>query len=113
MPVKVLGVEDFHDLTDGSRHIELHRLQGSVHADDMMVAYLPEIKTVVEADVLQPWISPAFNGNFEGGHPFLVHLANELERLKLDYEQFVPIHRPAMPPFMTKDDLMTSIGRTE
>jgi glyoxylase-like metal-dependent hydrolase (beta-lactamase superfamily II) len=113
MPVKVLGVEDFHDLTDGTRHIELYRLMGSLHADDMMVAYLPEIKTVVEADVLQPWISPQFNGHFEGGHPFLVHLADELERLEIDYTQFVPVHRPATPPFMTKEDLMTSIGRIE
>ncbi|MES2626247.1 MAG: MBL fold metallo-hydrolase [Pseudomonadota bacterium] len=113
LPVKVLGVDDFYDLTDGNRHIELYRLQGSVHADDMMIAYLPEIKTIVEADVLQPWISPQFNGNYEGGHPFLVHLADELERLNIDYTQFVPVHRPAEPPFMTKADLMMSIGREE
>jgi glyoxylase-like metal-dependent hydrolase (beta-lactamase superfamily II) len=113
MPVKVLGVDDYYDLTDGTRHIELYRLEGSLHADDMMIAYLPEIQTIVEADVLQPWISPAFNGNNPGGHPFLVHLADELERLKIDYKQFVPIHRPAEPPFMTKEDLMISIGRNQ
>jgi glyoxylase-like metal-dependent hydrolase (beta-lactamase superfamily II) len=110
-PVKVLGVGDYFALGVGETQIELYRLEGDSHADDMLIAYLPEITTVVEADVLQPWISPAFNGGGDRPHPFLVLLADELERLNLPYTQFVPVHRPPQPPLMTRQDLMTALGR--
>jgi glyoxylase-like metal-dependent hydrolase (beta-lactamase superfamily II) len=112
-PVEVLGVGDFFVLSDPSTRIELHHLQGSLHADDMLIAYLPALNAVVEADVLQPWINPVFGGGRDGPHPFLVHLADELERLGLDYTRFIPIHRPPAPPFMTREDLLTAIGREE
>ena len=112
-PVNVLGVGDYFVMGDGTRKIELYRLQGSLHADDMLIAYLPEINAVVEADVLQPWINPQFGGGRDGPHPFLVHLADELDRLQIDYTQFIPIHRPPQPPFMSKSDLMSAVGRTE
>lgn len=108
MPVNVLGVGDFHALDDGSQRVEFHKLAGSRHADDMLIAYIPSIRTIVESDLLQPWISPVFGGN---GHPFLLWLADELDRVGLDYEQFVPVHRPPQPPLMTRADLMTAAGR--
>jgi glyoxylase-like metal-dependent hydrolase (beta-lactamase superfamily II) len=110
VPVNVLGVGDYFVLSDPTRQIQLHRLRGSVHADDMLIAYLPEIKTVVEADMLQPWIDPRFAGSGPGPNPFLVHLAEELDRLQIDYTQFIPIHRPPQPPFMRKEDLMNALA---
>jgi glyoxylase-like metal-dependent hydrolase (beta-lactamase superfamily II) len=112
-PVDVMGVGDFFALSDETQQIHLHRLEGNTHADDMLIAYLPSIKAVVEADVLQPWISPQFGGNYEGGHPFLKLLADELERLGLDYTQFIPVHRPPQPPFQQKSELMRALGRAE
>jgi glyoxylase-like metal-dependent hydrolase (beta-lactamase superfamily II) len=106
--VRVLGVGDTFVLEDSRNPITLHRLQGSSHADDMLIAWLPGMKTIVEADLLQPWINPVFGG---GRHPFLVHLADELERLGLDYERFIPVHRPPQAPFMTRQDLLLEIGR--
>ena len=37
-------------LKDNMNTIELYHLNGVVHGEDMIVAYLPKIKTVVEAD---------------------------------------------------------------
>lgn len=111
VPVDVMGVGDFFALSDQTQQIHLHRIVGNTHADDMLVAYLPSIRTIVEADILQPWISPQFGGNYEGGHPFLRLLADELERLELDYTQFIPVHRPPQPPFQQKAELMTAVGR--
>lgn len=109
MPVNVQGVDGRLVISDDAgQSIELHALEGGVHADDMLIAYLPSIKTIVEADVLQPWINPVFGG---GGHPYLVYLYDELERLGLDYEQFVPIHRPPEPPTMPKSALVEAVGR--
>lgn len=111
VPVDVMGVGDFFALSDQTQQLHLHRIVGNSHADDMLIAYLPSIRTIVEADILQPWISPVFGGNYEGGHPFLRLLADELERLQLDYTQFIPIHRPPQPPFQAKEELMRAVGR--
>ncbi|MGV3593360.1 MAG: MBL fold metallo-hydrolase [Gammaproteobacteria bacterium] len=111
VPVDVMGVGDFFALSDETQQLHLHRIVGNSHADDMLVAYLPAIRTIVEADMLQPWISPQFGGSYAGGHPFLRLLADELDRLQLDYTQFIPVHRPPQPPFQAKEDLMRAIGR--
>ena len=107
IPIRIQGVGDELVLRDGAgRTLELHKLNGSVHADDMLIAFLPASGIVVEADLLQPWISPVFGGK---GHPYLVHLAAELERLGLDYERFVPVHRPDPPPLMTRAALLGAV----
>lgn len=91
MPILIEGISGRYMLADGSgQSVEIYQLEGSRHANDMLVAYLPSIRTVVEADVLEPWIDPRFGAD---RHPYLVHLADELERLDLDFEQFVPVHR--------------------
>jgi glyoxylase-like metal-dependent hydrolase (beta-lactamase superfamily II) len=110
--VSVQGVRDRHVLRDKSgQSIELHALQAGAHAADMLIAYLPRARAVVESDLLQPWINPVFGGGRTGPHPYLVYLDRELERLQLPYERFVPIHRPNAPPTMTKADLQAAVGR--
>lgn len=108
LPVRIESVDEFHAIDDGSQRVEFHKLNDSLHADDMLIAYIPSIKTIVESDLMQPWINPFFGGP---GHPYLVYLADELDRLGLDYEQFVPVHRPPEPPLMTRADLMTAAER--
>jgi hypothetical protein len=58
-------------------------------------------------------MNPAFAGGAggDGPHPFLVHLAAELDRLALDYEQFVPVHRPTPAPTVSKKDFLAAAGR--
>ena len=107
--VTVQGVSGRHVISDDSgQAIELLAIEGSMHADDMLVAYLPRVKAIVESDLLQPWINPVFGG---GGHPYLVHLHGELERLGVDYGQFVPIHTPPEPPAMPKSALIEAVRR--
>ena len=103
---KLLGVGDKYVLTDGKQSVELHRIRGHVHADDMLVAYIPSARTIVESDLVQPWISPQFTSI-----PYLTHLANELDRLKLNYDSFVSIHRPTPPPVVTREAFLAAIGR--
>ena len=45
-------------LKDSMNTIELYHLHGVVHGEDMIMAYLPKIKTVVEADAFN---APAAN----------------------------------------------------
>jgi hypothetical protein len=108
LPVSVLGVGDFYAIDDGTQRVEFYKLNDSLHADDFLIAYIPSIKTIVEADLLQPWINPVFGG---GNHPFLIYLADELERLGLDYQQFIPVHRPSPAPFMSQQGLLQAVNR--
>ena len=96
-------------LKDSTNTIELYHLDGVAHAEDMIVAYLPKIKTVVEADAFNappPNAPPpqAING--------LEKLfASELDRLKIDYTTIIPIHQPNPDREITKADLLKNIGR--
>ncbi len=69
-------------LSDETRTVELHHIQGLEHADGMLIAYLPKEKIIVQADmaVIGPFRLP------ENEHRTATLLAN-LERLKLDYER--------------------------
>lgn len=114
VPVQVQGIAGRFVISDGSGQlVELYPLGPSAHAADMLVVYVPSIKAVVEADVLQPWINPIF-GPDVGPHPFLVYLHAELERAGIDYERFVPIHVPSEPPTMDRSALEDVLaGATE
>jgi glyoxylase-like metal-dependent hydrolase (beta-lactamase superfamily II) len=104
---KILGVGDKYVLQEGTQSIELHRIRGHVHADDMLIAYIPRARTIVESDLVQPWISPQFTQK-----DYLLHLAGELDRLKLNYDSFVSIHRPTPPPTVSRAAFLAAIGRT-
>jgi glyoxylase-like metal-dependent hydrolase (beta-lactamase superfamily II)/catechol 2,3-dioxygenase-like lactoylglutathione lyase family enzyme len=104
--VKVQGVTDRFEISDSAGQVlRLYALPPNAHAADMLIAYLPGTGTLVEADLLQPWINPAFAGDGGGPHPFLVQLATDLDRLGIEYEQFVPIHAPPNPPTMDRQAL--------
>lgn len=105
----VQGVTDGFVLEGGDQRIELYKINGSLHADDMMIAYLPSIRAVVEADLVQPWLGGAFGGG-DGPHPFIVHVAGELDRLGLDYETIIPVHAPNPPPTVSREQLMAGLS---
>jgi glyoxylase-like metal-dependent hydrolase (beta-lactamase superfamily II) len=97
-------------LKDEMNTVELYHLKGVAHSEDLIVAYLPKIKTVVEAD--------AFNAPAPNAPPpqtingFEKLFASEMDRLKIDYSTIIPIHQPAGGDReITKADLLKNIGR--
>jgi glyoxylase-like metal-dependent hydrolase (beta-lactamase superfamily II) len=108
----IRGLDERFTISDDSgQELEIVPLGPSQHAADMLIAWLPRIRTVVESDLLQPWINPIFAGDGDGPHPYLVYLYNELERAGLDFQQFVPIHTPPEPPTMPRSALLDAVGR--
>jgi glyoxylase-like metal-dependent hydrolase (beta-lactamase superfamily II) len=96
-------------LKDNTNTIELYHLRGVVHGEDMIVAYLPKIKTVVEADTFN---APAANAPPPAQINGLEKLfASELDRLKIDYTTIIPIHAPNPDREITKADLLKNIGK--
>jgi glyoxylase-like metal-dependent hydrolase (beta-lactamase superfamily II) len=96
-------------IKDNVNTIELYHLRGVAHAEDMIIAYLPKIKTVVEADAFN---APAANApppqNINGLEKLFV---SELDRLKIDYTTLIPIHQPNPDREITKGDLLKNIGK--
>ena len=50
----VEGMQDKRVLSDGTRTVELYLIQGNMHDDGIIMAYLPKEKLLVEADVYTP-----------------------------------------------------------
>ncbi len=92
-------------LTDGTRTLELHHIQGNAHNDGIILAYLPKEKLLVEADVFTP---PAPNAPPPATpNPFSVNLYENIERLNLAVEQIAPLHGR----LVTLADLKKAIGK--
>jgi glyoxylase-like metal-dependent hydrolase (beta-lactamase superfamily II) len=90
---KAARFETFTDrkvLSGGGRTLELHHLRGNAHNDAIIVAYLPKEKMLIEVDVYTPTqgdtpLAPA-------SRPAATNLKENVQRLKLDVDQVVPLH---------------------
>ena len=91
-------------LTDGTRTLELHHLQGSNHDDAMLIGYLPKEKVLIEADVYNPAPPNAAPGPVVKES---VNLYENLKRLNLDVQQIAPLHGR----LVMMSDLQKAIGR--
>jgi glyoxylase-like metal-dependent hydrolase (beta-lactamase superfamily II) len=80
---------DHYTISDGNQIIELYHVDGLNHSDNMLIAYLPKEKIVVNADLYGP---PPAGGNLANVSNNAVVLYRNLKRLKLDVSTHVPIH---------------------
>jgi glyoxylase-like metal-dependent hydrolase (beta-lactamase superfamily II) len=98
------AVNEKRVLSDGRQTLELYHLQGTNHADTMLIGYLPKAKVLIEADVYTPAPPNAPSGPVVKEN---VNLYDNIKRLNLDVQQITPLHgRLAMI-----GDLRTAIGQ--
>ncbi len=86
-------VKEKYVLADNSRRVDIHLIQGLNHVEGMLIAYLPEEKVVIEADLYSPRPSNANRPPNASNKTFY----ENLKRLKLDVETIVPIHGQPTP----------------
>jgi glyoxylase-like metal-dependent hydrolase (beta-lactamase superfamily II) len=88
-PLPIETVNQKYVVSDGVRVLELYPLQGLNHASGMLMAYFPKEKILVNADLYSPPVqgapNPAPNANIRT-------LRQNIQRLKLEVAQHVPIH---------------------
>jgi glyoxylase-like metal-dependent hydrolase (beta-lactamase superfamily II) len=89
------GFADKRILSDGTRTVELHHIQGNTHHDGLIMAYLPKEKLLIEADAYTP--APPNAPPPARINPFSVNLYDNIERLQLSVEQILPIHGRIVP----------------
>jgi glyoxylase-like metal-dependent hydrolase (beta-lactamase superfamily II) len=96
---------DKHFLFDGSRTIQIHRIAGNGHSDDLALIYLPAEKILIEADAYTPL--PPNAPPPPSVSPYSVNLYENIQKLKLDVNQIAALHGPGV---VTLADLRAVIG---
>jgi glyoxylase-like metal-dependent hydrolase (beta-lactamase superfamily II) len=82
-------------LTDGTRTVEVRHITGILHADDMLMVYLPKEKFLIEADAYTP---PAPNAApMSPPSPFNVSLLENITKQSLAVDQILPLHGRIVP----------------
>jgi glyoxylase-like metal-dependent hydrolase (beta-lactamase superfamily II) len=101
----VEGVRDKLVLTDGTRIVEILHIAGNLHADGLLMVYLPREKLLSQADTYSPLalnMAPPAVAN-----PNTVNLADNIARLGLAVDQLLPLHGRIVP----LRELNKTIGR--
>ncbi|MBI4465128.1 MAG: MBL fold metallo-hydrolase [Acidobacteria bacterium] len=79
-----------HVLTDGSRTLEIHHIQGNGHNEAFVMAYLPRERILVQADLWSP--RPAGAPPAAPPSPFTVNFYENINRLQFRVERIAPVH---------------------
>ena len=117
-PSRFVDVQTRAVLEDAVRPVEIHALQDSIHAQGLLVVWLPREQLLVEADAYTPAAAPAagtlvapppavphFNPNPNPNH---LNLVQNLDRLGLAPQFILPLHGRVVPAA----DLYVLAGRT-
>jgi glyoxylase-like metal-dependent hydrolase (beta-lactamase superfamily II) len=89
-------------LTDGATTVELIDIGPSPHAEEMLIAYLPNEKLVFQADLLD---RPT-NNDPPTINDITVHFSNWLDMSKLDVVRVIAVHGPPS----TRDELRQGVA---
>ena len=76
-------------LSDGNRTLDIYPVQGLAHNANMLMIYLPKDKILINADLYSP---PAPNAQPPAVNASMTTFKQNIQRLKLDVAQHVPIH---------------------
>ena len=101
----VAGVSGKRTFTDGDRVAEVYYIEESVHARGFLMVYLPKEKILIEADAY----TPAAPNTPAPAVPNALHvnLVQNIERLKLDVANILPLHGRMVP----LSELYAAIGK--
>jgi len=107
-PATFITFKDKYVLTDGSRSLEIYKLQGDNHNELMSIGYLPKEKILIEADDFTP---PAPNGPapVPVAMGFANNLYDNLQRLKLQVDMIAPLHGNPAP----MSTMLKILGKTQ
>ena len=87
---EVTGVSGKRTFTDGTRVVDVHYIEGSLHAQGFLMVYLPKEKILIEADAYTP--GPPNAPAPSPANELHLNLVRNMERLNLQVEQVLPLH---------------------
>lgn len=86
----VEGFSDKRIMTDGKQTLELHHIRANNHHDGLLMAYLPTVKVLVQADAFHP--RPGAKWAYPSPPQFTVNLYENVRRLELDVARVLHVH---------------------
>ncbi|HEX8250220.1 MAG TPA: MBL fold metallo-hydrolase [Pyrinomonadaceae bacterium] len=92
-------------LTDGTTTVEIYDIGSGPHADEMLVAYLPNEKILFQGDLLN---RPS-NGDAPIANETTVHFAKWIEAKKMAVDKIVGVHGPVS----TLDEMRQAVAEKE
>ncbi|HLM02362.1 MAG TPA: MBL fold metallo-hydrolase [Pyrinomonadaceae bacterium] len=105
-PLKIETVENGRRvLTDGATTVEILDIGSGPHADEMLVAYLPNEKILFQGDLLN---RPS-NGDAPIANDTTVHFAGWIEAKKLAVDKIAGVHGPVS----TMDELRAAVAEKQ
>lgn len=108
--VKIETVGEKKIISDGEHSIELYHVDGSTHSNNMLMAYLPKQKVLIEADEFN--VGAANAPTPAQINPYQTNLVANIERLHLDVDRIIPIHLPGDNRRVSIAELYTAAGKT-
>jgi hypothetical protein len=99
--IQGVGDRDVRKGTNG-KVVELHRVPNE-HSDGMLIVYLPAEKVVWSADITVVNPNPNQLGVVRAA-------AGTIDKLKLDYNTWIPAHPPNPDKPLTKADVSAAAG---
>ena len=102
---RITAVNGQATLADPLRRVEIHEMQGSVHAQGFLMVWLPAERLLIEADAYTPGPPgspppPVPNANH-------LNLVQNIERLNLQVDRILPLHSRVVP----MSELLAQVGR--
>jgi glyoxylase-like metal-dependent hydrolase (beta-lactamase superfamily II) len=88
--------------SDGNRTVEFHHVYPTPHSNGLTIAFIPREKILFQADYTLPAAGQQPNDHIRALQPIV-------EKLNLDFETYMPVHRAAAP--LTKADLWRAVGK--
>ena len=82
-------------------------MKGLPHADGMLLAYLPKEKIIAYADMFNV---PAPTAPAAAADRRLVVMADNLDRLKIDYDTVISVHAPNPDRPVKRADFVKDLG---
>ncbi len=101
----IVGVNGTQTFSDGERSVEIHEMDGSLHAVGFMMVYLPKEKLLIQADAFTPGAPGAAPPPVPNA--LQVNLVQNIERRSMTVERILPLHGRMVP----MSELYAAIGR--
>jgi glyoxylase-like metal-dependent hydrolase (beta-lactamase superfamily II) len=100
-PLKIETFADRRVFSDTIHRVALYNIGPNPHADDLVVAYIPSVKTLYEADALD-----LQSANVVSAAPTTIDLMHKIQAFGLDVQTIIPTHGRSG----TIDDLKTAVS---
>jgi len=76
-------VDEEKEIKDSAMTVQLFHVAGNPHSDTMLMAYIPSLRVIVEADAFSP------GGPYQ---PYAANLLENVQKRNLRVDRIVPLH---------------------